>query len=91
MAEVQALLDNHFAGGKHTAADVVAKAQRARKNQYRHEGLCSWARVTIRGLSNKLTVCCASHPSLSEQGHILSHARFSEALTCAGSKRESRQ
>jgi hypothetical protein len=27
MAEVQALLDDHIAGGKHTAADVVAKAQ----------------------------------------------------------------
>ena len=27
MAEVQALLDDHLAGGKHTAADVVAKAQ----------------------------------------------------------------
>jgi hypothetical protein len=27
VAEVQALLDDHLAGGKHTAADVVAKAQ----------------------------------------------------------------
>jgi hypothetical protein len=27
MAEVQALLDDHVAGGKHSAADVVAKAQ----------------------------------------------------------------
>jgi hypothetical protein len=27
VAEVQALLDDHIAGGKHTAADVVAKAQ----------------------------------------------------------------
>ena len=27
VAEVQALLDDHVAGGKHTAADVVAKAQ----------------------------------------------------------------
>ena len=27
MAEVQALLDDHIAGGKHSAADVVAKAQ----------------------------------------------------------------
>jgi hypothetical protein len=27
VAEVQALLDEHLAGGKHTAADVVAKAQ----------------------------------------------------------------
>jgi hypothetical protein len=27
MAEVQALLDDHIAGGKHAAADVVAKAQ----------------------------------------------------------------
>ena len=27
VAEVQALLDDHFAGGKHSAADVVAKAQ----------------------------------------------------------------
>ena len=27
LAEVQALLDDHFAGGKHSAADVVAKAQ----------------------------------------------------------------
>jgi hypothetical protein len=26
MAEVQALLDDHMAGGKHTAADVIAKA-----------------------------------------------------------------
>ena len=27
VAEVQALLDNHLAGGKHSAADVIAKAQ----------------------------------------------------------------
>jgi hypothetical protein len=27
MAEVQALLDDHIAGGKHSAADVIAKAQ----------------------------------------------------------------
>jgi hypothetical protein len=27
VAEIQALLDDHLAGGKHTAADVVAKAQ----------------------------------------------------------------
>jgi hypothetical protein len=27
VAEVQALLDDHVAGGKHTAADVVANAQ----------------------------------------------------------------
>ncbi len=27
MAEVQALLDDHLAGGKHSAADVVAKAK----------------------------------------------------------------
>jgi hypothetical protein len=27
VAEVRALLDNHLAGGKHSAADVVAKAQ----------------------------------------------------------------
>jgi len=27
MAEVQALLDDHVAGGKHSAADLVAKAQ----------------------------------------------------------------
>jgi hypothetical protein len=27
VAEVQSLLDDHIAGGKHTAADVVAKAQ----------------------------------------------------------------
>jgi hypothetical protein len=27
VTEVQALLDDHIAGGKHTAADVVAKAQ----------------------------------------------------------------
>ena len=27
VAEVQALLDDHIAGGKHSAADVVAKAQ----------------------------------------------------------------
>ena len=27
VAEVQALLDYHVAGGKHSAADVVAKAQ----------------------------------------------------------------
>jgi hypothetical protein len=27
VAEVQALLDDHLAGGKHTAADVAAKAQ----------------------------------------------------------------
>jgi hypothetical protein len=27
VAEVQALLDGHIAGGKHSAADVVAKAQ----------------------------------------------------------------
>jgi hypothetical protein len=27
LAEVQALLDDHLAGGKHSAADVVAKAQ----------------------------------------------------------------
>lgn len=27
VAEVQALLDDHLAGGKHTAADVVAKTQ----------------------------------------------------------------
>jgi hypothetical protein len=27
VAEVQALLDDHIAGGRHTAADVVAKAQ----------------------------------------------------------------
>ena len=27
MAEVQALLDDHLVGGKHTAADVVAKSQ----------------------------------------------------------------
>jgi hypothetical protein len=27
VAEVQALLDDHLAGGKHTAADVMAKAQ----------------------------------------------------------------
>ncbi len=27
MAEVQALLDDHVAGGKRSAADVVAKAQ----------------------------------------------------------------
>jgi hypothetical protein len=27
MAEIQALFDDHLAGGKHTAADVVAKAQ----------------------------------------------------------------
>jgi hypothetical protein len=27
VAEVQALLDDHRAGGKHSAADVVAKAQ----------------------------------------------------------------
>jgi hypothetical protein len=26
-AEVQALLDDHIAGGKHSAADVIAKAQ----------------------------------------------------------------
>jgi hypothetical protein len=29
VAEVQALLDDHIAGGKHSAADVVAKAQAA--------------------------------------------------------------
>jgi len=28
VAEVQALLDDHMAGGKHSAADVIAKAQR---------------------------------------------------------------
>jgi hypothetical protein len=27
VAEVQALLDDHVAGGKHSAADVVANAQ----------------------------------------------------------------
>jgi hypothetical protein len=27
VAEVQALLDDHVAGGKHSAADVIAKAQ----------------------------------------------------------------
>ena len=27
VAEVQALLDDHIAGGKHSAAEVVAKAQ----------------------------------------------------------------
>ena len=27
MAEVQALLDDHIAGGKHSAADIIAKAQ----------------------------------------------------------------
>ena len=27
VAEVQALFDDHIAGGKHSAADVVAKAQ----------------------------------------------------------------
>jgi hypothetical protein len=27
VAEVQALLDDHVAGGKHSAADVVVKAQ----------------------------------------------------------------
>ena len=27
MAEVQTLLDDHIAGGKHTAADVIVKAQ----------------------------------------------------------------
>jgi hypothetical protein len=27
LAEVQALLDDHLTGGKHSAADVVAKAQ----------------------------------------------------------------
>ena len=27
VAEVRALLDDHFAGDKHSAADVVAKAQ----------------------------------------------------------------
>jgi hypothetical protein len=27
VAEVQALLDDHVAGGKHSAADVVARAQ----------------------------------------------------------------
>jgi hypothetical protein len=27
IAEVQTLLDDHIAGGKHTAADVIAKAQ----------------------------------------------------------------
>ena len=27
VADVQALLDDHIAGGKHSAADVVAKAQ----------------------------------------------------------------
>jgi hypothetical protein len=27
VAEVQALLDDHIAGGKHSPADVVAKAQ----------------------------------------------------------------
>jgi hypothetical protein len=27
VAEVQALLDDHVAGGKHSAADVMAKAQ----------------------------------------------------------------
>jgi hypothetical protein len=27
VAEVQALLDDHAAGGKHSAADVIAKAQ----------------------------------------------------------------
>jgi hypothetical protein len=27
VAEVQALLDDHLAGGKHSAADVIAKAQ----------------------------------------------------------------
>jgi hypothetical protein len=27
VAKVQALLDDHLAGGKHSAADVVAKAQ----------------------------------------------------------------
>ena len=27
MAEVQALLDDHLASGKHSAADVVARAQ----------------------------------------------------------------
>jgi hypothetical protein len=27
VAEIQALFDDHLAGGKHTAADVVAKAQ----------------------------------------------------------------
>jgi predicted DNA-binding ribbon-helix-helix protein len=43
--------------------------------------------VTIGGLSNKLNLCCASHPSLSEQGHIHRIARFSEASTCTGSKR----
>jgi hypothetical protein len=45
-------------------------------------------RVTIRGLSNKLNLCCASHPGLSEQGHIPCNARISETSTCAGSKRE---
>jgi hypothetical protein len=27
VAEVRTLLDDHIAGGKHTAADVIAKAQ----------------------------------------------------------------
>ena len=40
-------------------------------------------RVAIRGLSNKLTLCCASHPSLSEPGYS-----YAGSMVGRGSKRE---
>ena len=55
VAEVQALLDDHLAGGKHTAAEVVAKAQ-----CYRNRSCCGGCstsdtsrRTRRRGLNSK--------------------------------------
>jgi len=55
VAEVQALLDDHLAGGKHTAAEVVAKAQ-----CYRNRSCCGGCstsdtsrRTRRRGLDSK--------------------------------------
>jgi hypothetical protein len=43
VAEVQALLDDHLAGRKHSAADVVAKAQAVLS-----ESALLWANVRCR-------------------------------------------
>ena len=49
VAEVQALLDDHVAGGKHSAADVVAKAQ-AVLSESNCCGRCSSSAISRLGL-----------------------------------------
>ena len=48
VAEVQALLDDHIAGGKHSAADVVAKAQAVLSETANCCGRCSMSATSRR-------------------------------------------